>query len=75
LLAVGPIYGIETEMAFANVPYIKNPLLAKGAGFDVPVKHLTERQKKHVREHLVPHSRYYHTGNVSRTRMHVRKSY
>jgi HK97 gp10 family phage protein len=67
-------FGINTEMAFLNTPHINQPILAHGAGFHLPPT-LTAKQLAHVREHLLPTSKRYYVGAVSRTRMHVRKHY
>ncbi len=74
---VGPIYGFNTEMAFANVPSIHDPLLAAGPTFRVP-KSLTAKQRQHVKEHLVPASKGLwsgKSGNVRRTAMNLRKHF
>ena len=72
LNTVGPVYGFNLEMAFANVPAIKAPILARGAGFQLP-SNLTEKQLIHVRKHLLPTSKRHHISNVSRTKMKIRK--
>jgi hypothetical protein len=74
LNTVGSIYGINLELAFANVPYIHAPVLAQGAKFHVPST-LTAKQRQHVKEHLVPASQRHFIGNVSRTKMHIRKHF
>lgn len=75
----GQIYGFNLEMAFANVPHIRDPLLASGPGFHVP-KNLTAKQMEHVRHGLKPISKRLWEdkggfGNVGRTKMHVRKHF
>jgi bacteriophage HK97-gp10 putative tail-component len=75
--AVGPQYGINMEMAFLNTPHINNPILAHKGDFALPHT-LTAKQRQHVKQHLLPHSRYYHNdkkGNVHHARLHVRKHY
>jgi len=72
LNTVGPIFGINLEMSFANIPEIKNPILAVGAGFHVPST-LTAKQMAHVKQWLAPASKRHHIANVSRTRMNIRR--
>ncbi len=72
LNAVGPIYGIETEMAFANLPLIHAPITTHGRDYHLPTN-LTAKQVAHVRKHLVPSARRHHIGNVSRARVHIRQ--
>ncbi len=69
---VGPIYGFNTEMSFANTPSINAPILAAGAGFRLPST-LSHKQLAHVREHLLPTSKRLHRENVARTTMQLRK--
>lgn len=68
---VGEIYGFNLEMAFANIPYIRAPILAQGAGFHLPST-LTAKQLAHVRKHLIPTSKKQFVSNVSRAKMHRR---
>lgn len=68
--AVKSIYGFETEMAF-NVPYIHAPIVAHGAGFHLPST-LTDRQRQHVRTHLLPSRKRHFIGNVSRAKLTVK---
>ena len=72
LNAVGPIYGFETEMAFANMPEIHAPILAHGDTFKVPTS-LTAKQLAHVKKHLMGASRRHHVGNVKRAKVKIRK--
>ncbi len=74
LHAVGPQYGFNLEMAFANVPAIHHPIRAHGAGFKLPHV-LTPKQLQHVRTHLLPTSKRHFIGNVSRAKMHIRKHF
>ncbi len=68
----GDIYGFNLEMAFANLPPIRAPLVAEAGGFHLP-SNLSARQLAHVRKHLIPTSVKHHIGNVKRARIHVRK--
>ncbi len=70
--AVGPVYGFNLEMMFANTPFIQAPILAKGAGFHLPST-LTAKQRQHVRQHLLPASKKHFKENVSRAKMGLRK--
>ncbi len=75
LNAVGPIYGFNTELMFANVPSIRDPLLARGPGFLAP-KSLSAKQREHVAHALKPTSKRlwgHPSGNVSRLKMGMRK--
>jgi len=75
LHTVGEVYGFNLELAFANVPHIRDPLLAAGPTFYAP-KTLTPKQREHVKHALKPVStRLWHgrTSNVSRTKMGLRK--
>lgn len=72
LNALGPIFGIQLDMAFNSVPMIHTPILAAGAGFHLPST-LTHKQLGHVRKHLLPTSKRHHIGNVSRAKLKVRK--
>ncbi len=69
---VGPIYGIETEMAFANLPPIHAPLMVQGSGFHTP-RNLSAKQLAHVKKHLSPSAKRHHVGNVRRSRLHIRQ--
>lgn len=71
LNTVGPQYGFDFGFAF-NTPEIHAPLIAHKAGFFVP-KTLTDKQRRHVREKLVPTSQRHHISNVSRARVHARR--
>lgn len=68
-------YGVNTEMDFANVPHIANPLLADAGGFHLPHGVLGRAQRRHIHQHLIPTSERYYVGAVSRTKMSVRKHY
>ncbi len=68
---VGPIYGIQTELAFANLPPIHAPITTSGRDYHLPTN-LTARQVSHVRKHLVPAMKRHHIGNVSRAKVHIR---
>ena len=72
LNTVGPIFGINLEMSFANIPEIKAPILAVGASFDLP-SNLTAKQLAHVRKWLLPASKRHYIANVARTRMNIRR--
>ncbi len=74
LNAIGRMWGGNIEMDFA-VPFIASPIYAsagRNAGvrpvhFAVP-KHLTPRQRAHVKQHLMPTSARLHKGNVARAK-------
>lgn len=68
---VGEIYGFHTEMEFANTIKTDSKLLAHGATFQMH-RSLTLKQKRHVRGWLKPVSKFYHTSNVSRTKLTVK---
>ncbi len=68
---VAPIFGIQTELAFANLPSIHAPLMVQGSGFHTP-RSLTARQLAHVKKHLAPSAKRHHVGNVSRAKVHIR---
>ncbi len=73
---VGQLLGINLEIGFANVPYIRSPILAHPGGkhqvlFSTP-RELTHKQLRHVRKHLVKTSSRLHHGNVKRAKLHVR---
>ena len=75
LNAVGQIYGFNVELAFANVPAIRNPLRAIGPTFQGP-RSLTAKQREHVAHGLKPISKRlweHSSGNVSRAKMHMRR--
>ncbi len=72
LNTVGPIFGFNTEMAFANTPHINAPILAAGRDFHLPAN-LSAKQLKHVAKWLLPTSRRHHIANAGRAKMHVRK--
>src|SRR5271166_5097058 len=48
---VGPVFGYNLEMSFANIPEIKHPILAQGSKFHVPPT-LTHKQMEHVKRWL-----------------------
>jgi HK97 gp10 family phage protein len=67
-------FGFNTSMDFQNLPAIAHPLLANAGGFDLPRFVLTKRQKQHINQHLLPTSKRYYTGAVSRTRVHASRA-
>lgn len=69
---VGPIYGYNIEMSYANIPEIQAPILAAGPGFHLPST-LTAKQREHVRQHLLPTSKRHFISNVRRARMNIRR--
>ncbi len=77
LNAVGPIYGFNLEMAFANIPQISNPLLAAGPSFVVPKRGLTRKQRSNIKQLKATSKRLWKAkpGNVSRTAMNPRKHF
>ena len=74
LNTVGPIFGYNLELTFANIPHINRPILARGAEFHVPPT-LTRKQMEHVKKWLAPASKRHYIANVSRTRMNIRRYY
>ncbi len=71
---VGPVYGFNMEMMFANTPSIHDPVLAAGSTFRVP-NTLTAKQRSHVKNVLKPESQKQFRSNVSRARMGLRKHF
>ncbi len=69
---VGPVFGYNLEMSFANIPEIKAPILAVGKRFQLP-SNLTAKQRAHVHRWMVPASERHYISNVSRTRMNIRR--
>lgn len=67
------LFGYNTEMAFLNTPVYNKPLMATGGTFRLPKGVLTQKQKQHITNHLIPRSQMHYVGAVSRTRMHARR--
>ena len=72
LNAVGRIWGVQMEMAFASRA-VRSPakLLAHRAGF--VHSGLTKTQQAHVRKNLIPASKQHFKGNVKRAKLKVHK--
>jgi hypothetical protein len=70
LNAVGRIFG-AVEMQFA-APFIASPVLAHKGSYVVP-KNLTQRQRRHVAQDLLPVAQRLHRGNVRRAKFRVRR--
>jgi len=70
---IGPQYGFNFELSFGNTAQTDTKLLAAGPTFHMH-KSLTAKQKEHVRKWLKPFSKAHWHGNVSRARVHARRT-
>jgi HK97 gp10 family phage protein len=74
---MGRIWGSQIELEFSNTPAIRNPIIAHPGGkahvfFRTP-KTLTSKQRRHVKQHLVPTSeKFYKVRSVRMAKLIVR---